>query len=75
MLIYISLGLLQDPVDELFDDASTVDSLLLQPLLVVEHDLVLFTQIAVHAGVIGIQELMVTPHSDDEIFVYFLLQE
>jgi hypothetical protein len=65
----------EDAVDELLDDAAAIDALLLQSLLVEEDDLVLLAQIACHAGVEGVLELIPPADSNYEILVHLLLQE
>jgi hypothetical protein len=65
----------EDAIDELLDDSAAVDALLLQALLVEEDDLVLFAQIASHAGLVGVLELVPPAHCDDEVLVHLLLQK
>ncbi len=66
---------LEDAVDELLDDSAAVNALLFQSLLIEEHDLVLLAQIARHAGIEGVLELISPADCNNEVLVHFLLEK
>ena len=74
-MIFIVIEVLKDSIDELFYDATSIDSLLLKALLVEEDNFVLFAEVAVHASLIGVLELISSTNLDNEILVDLILKE
>lgn len=67
--------ILEHAINELLDDATAINALLLKALLVKEDYLVLFAQIASHAGLVGILKLIAPADSYYEVLIHFFLKE